>query len=131
MKRTPLLWLPLAACAAAQAIAAAPVEKASEAFFDAYCMDCHNDLDLKGSLDLGDLDYRPADPANFLTWVKVHDRLQAGEMPPKGKPRPEPAELRAYVSSLGSSLAGYEEGVAATQGRSVDRRLNRSEYENA
>jgi hypothetical protein len=131
MKPTPLLWLPLAACAAAQAIAAVPVEKASEAFFDAYCMACHNDQDLKGSLDLGDLDYRPADPANFLTWVKVHDRLEAGEMPPKGKPRPEPAELRAYVASLGSSLTGYEEGVAAAQGRSVDRRLNRSEYENA
>ncbi|HVW21922.1 MAG TPA: DUF1592 domain-containing protein [Opitutaceae bacterium] len=131
MKRTPLLWLPLAVCAAAQACSAAPLERASAAFFDEYCVACHNDQDLKGSLDLGDLDYRPADPANFLTWVKVHDRLGAGEMPPKGKLRPGPAELRAFVSSLGSTLTGYEEGVAAAQGRAVDRRLNRSEYENA
>ena len=27
--------------------------------------------------------YTPDDPANFARWVKVHDRLQAGEMPPK------------------------------------------------
>ena len=44
---------------------------AADLFIEDYCIRCHNDQDLKGSLDLMDLDYKPGDPANFLTWVKA------------------------------------------------------------
>ena len=36
-----------------------------------------------GGLDLTSLPFDPANPTNFAQWVKVHDRLRAGEMPPK------------------------------------------------
>jgi hypothetical protein len=108
-----------------------PIQAAAEPFIDEYCVSCHNDQDLKGSLDLTDLDYAPGDPANFLSWVKVHDRLAAGEMPPKGKRRPGSAELNAFVSELASTLTAYEDDLAAKEGRSTQRRLNRDEYENA
>jgi len=134
----PLLSLALATSAGVPAALAknppsalTPLQAATESLVDDYCSRCHNDQDLKGGLDLTDLNFAPDDPANFLTWVKVHDRLEAGEMPPKGKPRPEDSELKALVATLAATLAHYEDGVAAREGRSTQRRLNRNEYENA
>lgn len=138
--RTPILLLPLllAASSALRAVpaggAASPppaLPPAAGQLLDDYCIHCHNDQDLKGGLDLTELDYRPDDPANFLTWVKVHDRLDAGEMPPKGKPRPAPAELGDFTTQLAATLTRYEDDVAAREGRATRRRLNRNEYENA
>jgi mono/diheme cytochrome c family protein len=140
MKRTPLLLLPLALAVSAAApgapvksptAAASPLQAAAGAFIDNYCVNCHNDQDLKGGLDLTDFDYTPADPANFLVWVKLHDRLESGEMPPKGKRRPGETERAALVATLASNLTRYEDGVADRVGRSTQRRLNRNEYENA
>ena len=71
------------------------------------------------------------DAANFLTWVKVHDRVQAGEMPPKEKKRPVAAEAGSFLKGLAASLAGYDQDKAARDGRATERRLNRYEYENA
>ena len=132
----PLFLLPLAVAASAAPgrdapALPSPLRPAADQFIEDYCIRCHNDQDLKGSLDLTDLDYKPGDPANFLTWVKVHDRLAAGEMPPKGKPHPAAPDLNAFVTQLASTLTGYEDGVAAREGRSTQRRLNRNEYENA
>ena len=41
-------------------------------FTDRHCSGCHNDVDKEGGLDLTMLPYSPKDPANFMTWVKVH-----------------------------------------------------------
>jgi hypothetical protein len=140
MKRSPFLLLPFAwamsaaawaAPAAPPAPSSSPVLPAAGQFMEDYCLRCHNEQDLKGSLDLSDLEYKPADPVNFQLWVKVHDRLAAHEMPPKNKPQPEAAELKAFVSQLASTLTSYENGVAAREGRTTQRRLNRNEYENA
>ncbi|MGH7959394.1 MAG: DUF1592 domain-containing protein, partial [Opitutaceae bacterium] len=101
------------------------------AFIDTYCASCHNDVENEAGLDLTSLKYSPADRANFLTWVKVHDRLQAGEMPPKKKKRPNPTELDPFVKGLASSLTAHEQETTAREGRAQQRRLNRYEYENA
>jgi hypothetical protein len=53
----------------------------------------------KGGLDLTALPFQPADPDNFARWVKVHDRIAAGEMPPKKKPRPSAADVGAVTKS--------------------------------
>ena len=111
--------------------AAAPIFEGSPAFIEKYCANCHNDIDLEAGLDLTTLAYTPADPANFLTWVKVHDRLEAGEMPPKGKKRPDAAELQTFLRGVTTSLTSYERDLTVRQGRATERRLNRTEYENA
>lgn len=116
---------------AAPPLRSAPAIPGVEAFTEKYCANCHNDIDVEAGLDLTTLAYVPGDRNNFLTWVKVHDRLQAGEMPPKGKKRPDAAELAVFLQGLESSLTGYEKDVAAREGRTTERRLNRSEYENA
>ncbi|MEO7413515.1 MAG: DUF1592 domain-containing protein [Opitutaceae bacterium] len=104
---------------------------AAEAFTGKYCSSCHNEADKEGGFDLDSLTFKPDDPTNFQRWVKVHDRLQAGEMPPKEKKQPAAAELSGFVQSLSSSLVAQEHDVTARDGRATQRRLNRVEYENA
>jgi hypothetical protein len=118
---------------AVTASAATTPALASEAFAftDKYCTTCHNDIDKEGGLDLTSLVYAPENQENFLLWVRVHDRVQAGEMPPKEKKRPEAGDVRAFVQSLTTSLTADERALTAREGRVTQRRLNRYEYENA
>ncbi len=85
-----------------------------------------------GGLDLTSLTFEPGNPANFAEWVKLHDRLSAGEMPPKAiKKQPDPEEQQAFLRSLAASLTAAEQKTTALQGRATERRLNAYEYENA
>ena len=61
------------------------------AFLDQHCVECHDAEMKKGGLDLTALEPYFAAGKAFSTWVKVHDAIAKGEMPPKKKPRP-PAE---------------------------------------
>jgi hypothetical protein len=100
-------------------------------FLDAHCMSCHDAATRKGGLDLEGLPDDFREPAAFASWVKVHDRLQAGEMPPKArKNRPEKAEADAILKGLEAGLVDAERSRRSGVGRAVFRRLNRSEYEN-
>ena len=109
--------------------AAAFAEAEAQAFTDRYCTSCHNDVDKEGGLDLTTLALTPGDAANFLTWVKIHDRVQAGEMPPKEKKRPDAGEMTSFVQGLTTSLTVAERDQVAKTGRATRRRLNRAEYE--
>lgn len=109
---------------------AAPAKSMSD-FTGRFCTSCHNDVDKEAGLDLGALEFSPENSANFLTWVKIHDRVKSGEMPPKDEKRPEQRELQAFVGELASSLTTAEQAAIAKNGRSVMRRLNRTEYENS
>ena len=101
-------------------------------FTDDYCSNCHDEESKKGGLELTTLPFDPADPANFSRWVKIHDRLLAHEMPPKkADDQPDAAELRTFVSRLTGALTAPEQASIAREGRSVQRRLNGYEYENA
>jgi len=105
--------------------------KDSTAFFDQYCGECHYE-DASGGLDLSVLTFDPANRDNLATWVKMIDRVNAGEMPPKKKEkRPAPAELAKFIHHASASVTAYEREVTTRDGRAVQRRLNRYEYENA
>lgn len=112
-------------------LSAAPPFTGADAFVQKNCVLCHNSSGFAGRLDLTKLSYEPANPDNFAIWVKVHDRVSAGEMPPVGMPRPEAESLAQFVKSLETALSGYEQSVTAERGRAGLRRLNAYEYENA
>jgi hypothetical protein len=117
--------------AAVLPLCAAPAEGAF-AFTGKYCTDCHNTTAKVGGLDLATLTFDPANPVNFAEWVKLHDRVQAGEMPPKViTKRPDAAEQQAFLQILGQLLTVAEQKTSAAMGRATDRRLNAYEYENA
>jgi hypothetical protein len=100
------------------------------AFLDTHCVRCHDAGTKKGRLDLTALPRDFADPKVWARWVKVHDRIESGEMPPKSvKARPEPAETGPVVRSLAAGLTKAEQARDAADGRATFRRLTRTEYE--
>jgi hypothetical protein len=100
-------------------------------FLDAYCVSCHGSETKKGGLDLEKLSADFKEPAALASWVKVYDRIQSGEMPPKGrKQRPEKAEVDALLKELEAGLVVADQSRRSGDGRALVRRLNRSEYEN-
>jgi len=106
------------------------VTKTLRPFLEQHCLSCHDAETKKGGLDLENLRTDWAAPKSFETWVKVHDRVRAGEMPPGRKRRPPEMERDALLSGLQAELVNADLGRRAGAGRAVFRRLNRTEYEN-
>lgn len=100
-------------------------------FLEAHCLDCHDPVAKKGGLDLTRVTSDLADRQVFDRWVAVHDRVAAGEMPPKAERRPDAAAVKAFTDRLSGSLVTAERARVAREGRATQRRLNRYEYENA
>ncbi len=105
------------------------VEPAPE-FFRAYCVDCHSGDKADAGLDLAKLKQQLDDGESFRVWVKIHDRLAAGEMPPKDSKQPPPAELTKFTKQLQIDLLAAEKARIEREGRTPLRRMTRSEYEN-
>lgn len=99
-------------------------------FFTKYCVDCHNGDRRKGNLDIAALKPDFADVETFARWVKVHDRIATGEMPPKKKERPQADEVKAITGWLSGELTKAERARLDVENRTSVRRLTRSEYEN-
>lgn len=104
--------------------------KEVSAFLSEYCLDCHDADTKKGGLDLESLSFDLAAGPGFSSWVKVHDYLREGEMPPKKKSQPTGGERDAFLSRLSGALVASDRSRQETEGRVVFRRLNRTEYEN-
>jgi hypothetical protein len=100
-------------------------------FLEQHCFDCHDSETKKGNLNLATLDYQPDHPSNFESWIKIHDVIDSGEMPPKKKERPPESERVALLSQLALNLRAAETARSGPAGRAVLRRLTRTEYENA
>jgi hypothetical protein len=120
-------------CAAVQSSVAvgAALPPAISGFVAEHCADCHDGDEKKGGLDFATLAYAPDDPRNLALWVKIHDRVSDGEMPPKKRERPPPEESHAFLNALSATLTASEQAITAREGRATRRRLNRYEYENA
>ncbi|HLY11940.1 MAG TPA: DUF1592 domain-containing protein [Planctomycetota bacterium] len=98
-------------------------------YLEKHCVECHDGETKKGNLDLTALkpDFRNLE--TFGRWVKVYDRVQAGEMPPKKKAAPPAVETQALLGSLKTSLLAADRARIDAQGRTAVRRLTRGEYE--
>lgn len=95
-------------------------------FLNEHCMDCHDGEIKKGDLDLSSLSTDGGDAAAFKKWVRVFDRVAAGEMPPPKKKQPAQKAVQDFMAALGSDLVDQSK----TQKGTVLRRLNRREYQN-
>ncbi len=109
---------------------APPVASPNRALLNRYCVTCHNEklrtADL--TLDKVDVDNVREDAA---VWEKVIRKLQAGQMPPTGMPRPDGTAINALVTYLETAL-DREATNQPNPGRTAGvHRLNRTEYRNA
>lgn len=101
----------------------------TEELLGKYCITCHNDGTLAGGLSVSDLD--AADLSRDTErWEKILHKLQTGQMPPAGRPRPAKAVLDGIMARLESGLdaVSVQHPPASRVGA---HRLNRTEYANA
>jgi mono/diheme cytochrome c family protein len=98
-------------------------------FLKEYCFTCHNDRRKTAGLSLEGV--RLDDVAmDAVSWEAVLKKLRTASMPPPNARRPDPSRRDAFANWLEGALdaAAVKDPVA---GRTVLRRLNRTEYVNA
>ena len=113
----------------AAAVAVGSDAASARALLDQYCVTCHNER-----LRTADVTFDAMDVARLgdgaATWERVVRKLRANAMPPAGRPRPDAASSRAFLSWLET---GLDRAARANPdpGRPAIHRLNRVEYANA
>ena len=129
-----LLWLGVLAVAVqpanAQSDDARQFNEQFRPLLTEHCVACHSGEKPKGDLRLDNLAVDFADAATREHWAAVVERLRAGEMPPKDKPRPPEKDVLTLVDWLEARVSAADAAARAAEGRVVLRRLNRTEYEN-
>lgn len=97
-------------------------------FVSQYCVECHGETDPEAALNLTDLPRDFEDSEHHRRWVKIHDRVASGEMPPRNAVQPEDTERATFLRTLADAIVDGERASRKKAPRL--RRLTRSEYEN-
>lgn len=102
---------------------------AVESFLSQRCVDCHEGAGAEAGLDLTSLG-SPADSrAELQSWIRIIDRVEAGEMPPADADE-LPADARdTFVTDAGTWLRRFQEDQWARLGRVRGRRLTNLQLE--
>jgi hypothetical protein len=92
------------------------------------CSGCHN-----ASLSSGGVNLLPyLDPTTLsndrASWEKILQKVESGEMPPKGIPKP--AKMPAMIEYLRGEFEKADAAMKPDPGRVTAKRLNRNEYRN-
>ena len=95
-------------------------------FFEKHCYECHDEDTKKGGLDLVSLG---SEQLQLDRWIRIHDVVEGGEMPPaKKKTRPSADEQKSFLAELDSRLTAASGAVRPN--RIQLRRLTREEFQN-
>lgn len=89
-----------------------------------YCLDCHDEIEQKGDINLDFLSIDWSLEKNRELWEKAHYMAKEGLMPPAKKRQPSEAERQAVLDWLDASLLEH-----TPIGGTLPRRLNQAEYE--
>lgn len=104
--------------------------KSVQPFFAKNCYSCHNAKLKTSGLNLEAYVSATSATHDREEFEKILRRLQAGEMPPKGIPRPNDAELKAVTSWIQGEFDLADRMSRPEAPRILVRRLNRAEYNN-
>ncbi len=99
-------------------------------FVQTNCAVCHNEKLKTAGLNL--TRYRGSESMlrDRDLWEKVVRRVRAGEMPPKGMPRPKPEAIETVTGWIENQFAVADRTTPADPGHLTAHRLNRVEYDN-
>lgn len=136
--RGPAIALTRLVFAAAAATACLPAAGLDTAAFDAKvkpilantCSACHNARVRSGNLNLAPYLDAATLASDRAGWEKIVHKVDAGEMPPKGMPRPAQAQLAGMIDYVKGEFARADAAIPPDPGRVVAKRLNRTEYRN-
>lgn len=99
-------------------------------FLAEHCLSCHDATTKSGGLNLEVFQDAASVAQQREIWQEVLTRLQTGQMPPQGMPRPHKASVAAVTRWLEQEFARADRLVKPDPGRVTARRLNRAEYNN-
>jgi mono/diheme cytochrome c family protein len=99
-------------------------------FVQQNCAVCHNDKLKTAGLALTSYHDLTSVLHDREIWEKVVRRVRAGEMPPKGMPRPKPEAIAAVTGWLEQQFSEADRNTPVDPGRLTAHRLNRAEYNN-
>lgn len=100
-------------------------------FLERHCSDCHSGDAPEAGFDVTALRYELTDPAMLRRFVRIHDRVARGEMPPADAEPPPEEETAAFIRALDGRLYSADAARIARTGRGRLRRLTAEEYENS
>jgi hypothetical protein len=121
----------LCLCAFVRAETAPTLPEKHFEFLSNYCLDCHDALTEKGSVNLEDLSFQVTNIQEAELWQKVLNTMNSGEMPPEDKKQPEQSEKADFLDALAQTMVDARRSLADTGGEITMRRLNRREYQNS
>lgn len=111
-------------------LAAEDVREPTEPFIKKYCLGCHDSETQSGGLDLSKISFQVTSRVTAPMWIRIHDRIHEGQMPPPEAPQPDANEKGIVVRGLHDALLTEELRQRKANGRSIVRRMNRAEFEN-
>ena len=106
-------------------------ENSVQPFLSRTCYPCHNAKLHSGNLNLERYTTGASVGADRDRWELILRKLQAGEMPPPGVPRPPQPEITVVTNWIGSEFERADSLAKPDPGHVTARRLNRAEYNNS
>jgi hypothetical protein len=94
------------------------------------CSGCHSAAVMSGGVNLFPYMDAATVTEDRAAWDKILQKVESGEMPPKGIPRPPQPQISAFTSYLHAEFDKADALVKPDPGRVTARRLNRNEYRN-
>ena len=113
----------------AQAEEPAAIGLPVKTFLKQHCYDCHGDDLQEADLNIESLPRNLIDPDVMQHWVRILDKVTAGEMPPPDETQPAEKDILNFTQELSGTLHDASLARQRRDGRVVLRRLNRTEYE--
>lgn len=110
-------------------VTAAEVPPAAKGFLQKHCVDCHDGAAAEAGLDLAALSSDFQASGDFEKWVRIHDRVRAGEMPPQDAAEVTPTEVTAFTREFGGWLKTAQVDLQQKLGRVRARRLTNLQLE--
>ena len=126
-----LLMISLISAVQAADLTGVAMPEMHRAFFNKYCVECHNGETKDGSLRLDEISFSLDSVENAERWQKILNQLNSGNMPPKDSKRPENSEKTEFLDVLANTLVKARKSLGDVGGRITMRRLNRREYKNS
>jgi hypothetical protein len=114
--------------AAASPLAAQTFENTVAPVLGKTCAPCHNQDLASGGLNIAGFTKASSLTSDRDGWSRILEKLRAGEMPPKGIPRPK--ELDTAIQFAQGEIDKADRNSRPDPGRVTARRLNRAEYTN-
>lgn len=101
-----------------------------ESYLKKHCLRCHGAEKVEGELRIDQLSRDFKTGVDGQHWAEIVERINSGEMPPKGEPQPTEDEIAAVVKLLSKRIRDGRASRMAARPAVAHYRLSRQEYQN-